>query len=45
MYRISNYLYYIQSSRYLEPTALFQGELIENLSRINEALDVLRYFK
>ncbi|KAL4088975.1 hypothetical protein QTP88_024053 [Uroleucon formosanum] len=34
-----------ESSRYLEPTALFQGELAENLTKIYDILDILSYFK
>ncbi|VVC32244.1 Hypothetical protein CINCED_3A002285 [Cinara cedri] len=34
-----------QSSRYLEPTTLFQGELVENLLRIDEVLNILSYSK
>jgi len=35
----------LQSSRYLEPTALFQGELAENLAKIYDILDIISYFK
>ncbi|XP_050529246.1 dynein beta chain, ciliary-like [Daktulosphaira vitifoliae] len=35
----------IESSKYLEPTALFQGELTENLPRIDEILEIFTNFK
>ncbi|XP_025205784.1 dynein beta chain, ciliary-like [Melanaphis sacchari] len=34
-----------ESSRYLEPTAIFQGELVENLDKIYDILDIISYFK
>lgn len=34
-----------QSSKYLEPLALFQGELVENLAKIDDILDIFIYFK